>query len=89
MFVIFILPRLLPNRQSQADEFVKNSNVSFLSQITVSEGSLLVGLKSETGIFGAYPDLILRVIERGEHIFLPPFENITSIDISVSVLLSL
>ena len=48
----------------------------FLSQITVSEGSLLVDLKSETGIFGAYPDLILRVIERGDDVFLPPFEDI-------------
>ena len=55
---------------------MKNSNVSFLSEITVSEGSLLVNLKSETGIFGAYPDLILRVIERGDDIFLPPFEDI-------------
>ena len=38
--------------------------------------SLLVDLKSETGIFGAYPDLILRVIERGDDVFLPPFEDI-------------
>ncbi len=76
LFVFFILPRLLPNRSSNTEEFVKNSNVSFLSEITVSEGSLLVDLKSETGIFGAYPDLILRVIERGDDVFLPPFENI-------------
>tara|TARA_Y100001970_G_C14187597_1_gene833469 strand:- start:158 stop:1876 length:1719 start_codon:yes stop_codon:yes gene_type:complete len=76
LFVFFILPRLLPNRSSNTEEFVKNSNVSFLSEITVSEGSLLVDLKSETGIFGAYPDLILRVIERGDDVFLPPFEGI-------------
>ena len=76
LYVFFILPRLLPNRSSNTEEFVKNSNVSFLSEITVSEGSLLVNLKSETGIFGAYPDLILRVIERGDDIFLPPFEDI-------------
>ena len=76
LFVFFILPRLLPNRSSNTEEFVKNSNVSFLSEITVSEGSLLVDLKSETGIFGAYPDLILRVIERGDDVFLPPFEDI-------------
>ena len=76
LYVFFILPRLLPNRSSNTEEFVKNSNVSFLSEITVSEGSLLVNLKSETGIFGAYPDLILRVIERGDDVFLPPFEDI-------------
>ena len=48
----------------------------FLAQINVGAGSLLVGLESKRGIFGAYPDMTLRVIERGEEAYLPPFEDI-------------
>ena len=57
----------------------------FLAQITVGPGSELFGLESKNGIFCAYHDMTLRVIERGEEAYLPPFEDITLVEGDVLV----
>ena len=76
LFVLFVVPRILSDRASFAENYMEADGKHFLAQITVGAGSLLIGLESKRGIFGAYPDMTLRVIERDEEAYLPPFEDI-------------
>ena len=76
VFVLLVVPRLLKDRSSYAAEYMESDGKHFLAQITITAESGLVGLHSNNGIFGAYPDMTLRVIEREEGAFLPPFEDV-------------
>ncbi len=76
-FVFLAIPRLLKYRSSFAADYLGNDGKHFLAQITLSENSNLIGLESKGGIFNAFPDMTLRVIERHEEAILPPFEGVT------------
>ncbi len=77
IFVVLAAPRLLPDRASYASQLVEGEGRQFLAELTIAEGSELVGLKSRGGMFGAYGDMTLRMIQRGEEAIMPPFEDVT------------
>ncbi|MBT7956267.1 MAG: SLC13 family permease, partial [Rhodospirillaceae bacterium] len=76
IFVLLLVPRLLPDRASLANQFMEIDGRHFLAQIALAEKSELVGLTSEGGVFGAYPDMTLRSVQREDEAFLPPFEDV-------------
>lgn len=76
VYVMFILPRLLPSRRSLTAEMGRHGQ-QFISQIVVPEDSVLVGRKAVAGHFPELPDVTIRMIQRGEHAELPPFEEFT------------
>ncbi len=76
-FVLLVVPKLLPDRASMANQFMEVDGRHFLAQITVTAKSEVVGLTAIGGIFGAYPDMTLRSIQREDEAFLPPFEEVT------------
>ena len=84
-FILIVVPRLLKDRASFSQNYMEADGKHFLAQITVGAGSELIGLESKNGIFGAYHDMTLRVIERGEEAYLPPFEDITLFERDVLV----
>ncbi|HHZ75181.1 MAG TPA: SLC13 family permease, partial [Rhodospirillales bacterium] len=84
-FILIVVPRLLKDRASFSQNYMEADGKHFLAQITVGAGSELIGLESKNGIFGAYHDMTLRVIERGEEAYLPPFEDITLVEGDVLV----
>ena len=73
---MIVLPKLLVDRTSITQNYMEPDGKHFLAQITIGEGSELIGLQSKSGIFGAYPDMTLRVIERSDEAYLPPFEDV-------------
>ncbi|MDA0241157.1 MAG: SLC13 family permease, partial [Proteobacteria bacterium] len=75
--VTLVVPHLLKDRASFTSELIDEKSGPFIAQITVSENSALVGLASANGEFGAYPDLVLRMIQRDELSIQPPFVNCT------------
>ena len=77
VFVMVVVPKLLPDRASYASTFMEGEGKHFLAQIALTEKSELVGLASKGGLFGALPDMTLRMIERDDESILPPFEDIT------------
>jgi di/tricarboxylate transporter len=77
VFVFLVIPRLLKDRTSYAADYLGSDGKHFLAQITLSESSNLIGLQSQGGIFNAFPDMTLRVIERKDEAILPPFEGVT------------
>lgn len=77
VYVIGIMPKILPQRPSLAGEMVNPSGKQFIVQIEIDENHPLLGERSVAGFFRALPDATVRMIERGEKTLLPPFDNMT------------
>jgi di/tricarboxylate transporter len=75
IYVLFIAPRILPDRATLANTLMGESGKQFIAQITVLEDSKLVGEESAAGIFPSLRDMTVRLILRGEHAELPPFDG--------------
>lgn len=78
IYVLFIAPKLLPDRASFAKSLVGDDERQFIAQIEIDRTSGFVGKQLIDGKFDKYPDIMVRMVQRGEHAFLPPFdENMT------------
>lgn len=75
IYVLALAPRILPDRASLAGALAGESGKQFIAQITVPSGSKLVGEKAVAGLFPSLRDITVRMIQRGEHAELPPFDN--------------
>ncbi|MEQ8387437.1 MAG: SLC13 family permease [Alphaproteobacteria bacterium] len=75
VFLIVIGVRLLPPRASLAGALVGESGKQFIAQITVTAHSDLIGEEAKAGIFPGLKDVTVRMIQRGEHAELPPFDG--------------
>jgi di/tricarboxylate transporter len=75
IYVLLVAPRILPDRATLAGALVGESGKQFIAQISVPEGSKLVGEKAVAGMFPTLRDVTVRLIQRGEHGELPPFDG--------------
>jgi di/tricarboxylate transporter len=76
LYVLFIVPKLLPDRASLVKSFEgEDDDRQFVAQIEVDYSSDFVGQKMDKGIMAQYPEISVRMIQRGEHAFLPPFDD--------------
>ncbi len=76
-YVILVSPRLLPVRDADNGTPSESGGRQFIAQITVSADSKLAGVQAVGGLFPSLPSMTVRMIQRGTHTFLPPFEDIT------------
>ena len=67
---------LLPVREGLTEDIASTSSKQFLAQIEVTNGHFLEGKKPVAGMFTDLPDMTVRMIQRGERAFLPPYEDI-------------
>lgn len=77
VYVLFVAPRMLPDRAGMADRMVDSDGKHFVAQITVNGDSELIGKEAPGGHFPALPEKTLRLVQRGERAILPPFEGFT------------
>jgi len=77
VFILLFVPKLTPDRAAGAVTLLTGDGRHYLAQMTVGAGSGPVGMTADHGVFGIFPDLTLRVIERGDDAMLPPFEGVT------------
>jgi len=75
IYVAGVLPRLLPSRANLAEE-MEGSGKQFIAQLQLGYGHPLVGSKATGGMFPALKNITVRMVQRGEHAFLPPFEDL-------------
>ena len=66
LFVLFILPKLMPKRNNTSSSLSNDQN-RFIAQIEIDSESDLIGQTSLSGTFDALPDMKLLLIQRGEH----------------------
>jgi di/tricarboxylate transporter len=67
---------LLPNRRGLTDDIAQASSKQFVAQIEVTRGHFLNRKKPVAGMFLDLPDMTVRMVQRGERAFLPPFDDI-------------
>ena len=83
IYIIFAAPILLPDRVSLEDE-VSDSGRQYIAQIRVTDNHPLDGAKPIAGLYPALKNVTVRMVQRGEHSFVPPFEeNLQSGDILI------
>lgn len=68
---------LLPSREGLEANLVSRSGRQFIAQIAVTEGNPLVGKTAIAGMFPDLAEMTVRMIQRGESSFLPPFDDVT------------
>ena len=66
LFVLFILPKLMPKREKTSSSLSSDQN-NFIAQIEIDNESNLIGETSLNGGFDALPDMKVILIQRGEH----------------------
>lgn len=76
LYVMFVLPKLLPDHSSMEEKLAGDSGRQFIAQLEVTNDHPLVGKKPVAGMFIDLPDMTVRMIQRGEHALLPPFDQI-------------
>ncbi len=76
-YVALILPRILTARAGMADQMTGGRGKQFIAQIDVAYGHPLAGKSAVSGMFPGLKDMTVRLVQRGEHPFLPPFEDLT------------
>lgn len=74
VYVVLVVPRFLPNRASIKEELV-GDETEFVAELDIAEDSKLVGAECVDGKFAALKDMNVKLIQRGGHLILPPFEG--------------
>jgi di/tricarboxylate transporter len=73
---VLLLPMLLPQRDEQPD-LVAADGKQFIAELDVGPDSPLIGESARGGMFPSLAEVTVRLVQRGEHAILPPFEGIT------------
>jgi di/tricarboxylate transporter len=73
-YVLF-LPAILPQRD-EPPGLVSVDGKQFIAEIDVAPDSKLIGEASRGGLFPSLSDVTVRLIQRDQHMILPPFENV-------------
>lgn len=76
LYVLFILPRLLPHRGGLARAIGENGR-QFVAEIEVEPDSELIGEKPVAGRFPLLPKMTVQLVQRDRRTLYPPFDEIT------------
>ncbi len=76
LYLLFVAPRLLPDRAGGGPQ-LPVSGKQFVAQVTIGDGSRLIGARSKLGVFESLPEITVLMIQRGERAILPPFDDVT------------
>jgi len=76
IYIAFVLPRLMPKRADMEAEFTGGTGKQYIAQIEVTAEHPLAGQKPVAGLFPDLQDMTVRMIQRGEQAYLPPFDDI-------------
>ncbi|NOZ31835.1 MAG: SLC13 family permease [Alphaproteobacteria bacterium] len=77
LYVIFVLPHLLPETVPDAGGATPSRNLQFISEVRLTEGHPLIGEVPVAGMFAQLTSITLRAVRRGGVSHVPPFEDIT------------
>lgn len=76
LYVILVLPLMLPDRESYAGEGAGRGSKQFQAQFRVVAGSKLEGMKSVSGFFPDLKGVTVLMALRGDQQFLPPYDDL-------------
>ena len=77
MVYILVTSRfLLPDREDMSGKIATASGKQYVAQLEVGHDHFLSGKAPVAGMFTDLPGMTVRMIQRGEQAFLPPFEDV-------------
>lgn len=76
VYIAFILPLFLPDRSSLANQLTEGDK-QFIAELDIEDGHKLIGAECINGEFKGLENMSVRMIQRGGHVILPPFEGYT------------
>lgn len=76
IYVLVIAPLMLTDRTSMTQE-LKGDAKEFVAELDIAEDSKLIGAECVDGKFAELNNLTVKLIQRGGHLILPPFEGYT------------
>jgi len=74
VYVILCVPRLMKDRATMVRDLV-GSKKEFVAELDVDAESALLGVPCIDGRFAEFPDLNIKLVQRGGQLILPPFED--------------
>ena len=74
VYVVFVAPYLLKDRSSMVQDLADNEK-EFVAELDIASDSKLIGMECQEGCFPDLNDLKIKLIQRGGHLILPPFEG--------------
>jgi len=74
LYIVFAAPILLPERLSLEKE-VSDAGRQYIAQIRITENHPLLNAKPIAGLYPALKNVTVRMVQRGDNTFLPPFEE--------------
>ncbi len=79
LYATLVVPHLVPDRGTAVDLSgpEAGNGKQYIAQLEVTSAHPLVGVSSIAGLFPPLRDMTVRMIQRGEHPILPPFEDVT------------
>ncbi|WP_081691366.1 SLC13 family permease [Cucumibacter marinus] len=77
LYVLFVMPKLLPSAGESADDSAPSRNLQFISEVRLTPGHPLIGQSSVAGMFPALTTMTLRAVRRYGINHVPPFEDLT------------
>ena len=75
VYVIFLMPRLMKERESLVRRESRMGGAQFIGEITLTRGHPFVGIASQSGFFPGLGELTPRLLQRRDVPILPPFEK--------------
>lgn len=76
VYSLLVVPKMLGHRASMADA-LKGDAKEFVAELDITEDSKLIGAECVDGSFPELKKLNIKLIQRGGHLILPPFEGYT------------
>ncbi|MEM7425073.1 MAG: SLC13 family permease [Pseudomonadota bacterium] len=76
-YVGLVAPRLLRQNQPGAGAVPAATGKQFITQIPITHGHRLLGKQAVAGLFPDLPGMTVRLIQRKNEFFFPPFEDVT------------
>ena len=76
-FIMLSSKWLLPNREGETLKSSSAQGKQFIAQIELTRGHPMIGQGAIAGLFPDLPDMTVRMVQRKEEAFLPPFDDIT------------
>jgi len=76
-YLIGVAPRLMPMRQADSEEGPAAADgKQFIAQIEITAGHPLIGTAAVAGFFPNLPGITVRLVQRRQKTYLPPFEDL-------------
>jgi di/tricarboxylate transporter len=75
LYVIFVMPHILPSRVNEKGQEVQPRNLQFITEIRLYDGHPLIGEKTVAGMFPKFTKMTVRAVMRGYERYVPPFED--------------